>query len=97
MAVIRQRIFQDKLSVPSSRTEIGTDRFFALEYVTGRPETSVGYYHHMLRDIPEQRMRHVTRGGSQEPRDVMAVLVKMAEGKLRSRIDSMVSTSLSVK
>jgi len=51
----------------------------------------------MLRDIPEQRMRHITRGGNQEPSDVMAVLVKMAEGKLRSRIDSMVSTSLSVK
>jgi hypothetical protein len=51
----------------------------------------------MLRDIAEQRMRHLPLGRSQEPRDVMAVLVKMAEGKLRSRIDPMESTSLSVK
>lgn len=65
--------------------------------MTGPPETSVRDYHHTLRDILEQRMRHLPRDGSQEPRDVMAVLVKMAEGKLRSRIDPMVSTSLSVK
>jgi len=65
--------------------------------MTGPTETSIRNYHHTLRDIPEQRMRHLPRGGSQEPRDVMAVLVKMAEGKLRSRIDPMQSTSLSVK
>jgi len=51
----------------------------------------------MVSDIAEQRMRNLPRGGSQEPRDVMAVLVKMAEGKLRNRIGPMESTSLSVK
>jgi len=64
---------------------------------TVRPETSVRNYHNTLRDIPEQRMRRLPRDRSQEQRGVMAVLVKMAEGKLRSRMDPMESTSLSVK
>ena len=65
--------------------------------MTGPPETSVRNYHHTLRDVSEQGRRHLPHGGSQDPRDVMAVLVKMAEGKLGSRIDPMESTSLSVK
>ena len=42
MGVIRRRIFQDKLPVPSSRAEMGTDRFFALEDVADSSSRNVG-------------------------------------------------------
>jgi hypothetical protein len=56
-------MFGDNVSVPSSRVIFKGQRPLTLGKI-GCPETSVRNYHHMLRNITEERSSHLPRGGS---------------------------------